>query len=105
VGGVLDSDAAPPYRYVVTLEVEDMEEIGRRRKVGSRWRARRSHNYRRSRFTVRYREDADGLVERSADYQRLMRKLLRLRNEGEISSEVMRRIERDLDLEESRIGG
>ena len=31
--------------------------------------------------------------------------LLSLRNSGEISPEVMRRIERDLDLEESRIGG
>jgi CPA1 family monovalent cation:H+ antiporter len=31
--------------------------------------------------------------------------ILSLRDRGEISSEVMRRIERDLDLEESRIGG
>jgi len=31
--------------------------------------------------------------------------LVSLRDEGEISPEVMRRIERDLDLEESRIGG
>jgi monovalent cation/hydrogen antiporter len=31
--------------------------------------------------------------------------ILSLRDEGEISPEVMRRIERDLDLEESRIGG
>jgi CPA1 family monovalent cation:H+ antiporter len=31
--------------------------------------------------------------------------LLALRDRGEISPEVMRRIERDLDLEESRIGG
>ena len=31
--------------------------------------------------------------------------ILELRNSGEISPEVMRRIERDLDLEESRIGG
>jgi CPA1 family monovalent cation:H+ antiporter len=31
--------------------------------------------------------------------------LLSLRNNGDISPEVMRRIERDLDLEESRIGG
>jgi CPA1 family monovalent cation:H+ antiporter len=29
--------------------------------------------------------------------------LVGLRNEGEISSEVMRRIERELDLEESRL--
>jgi hypothetical protein len=29
--------------------------------------------------------------------------LVRLRNEREISSEVMRRVERELDLEESRL--
>jgi hypothetical protein len=28
---------------------------------------------------------------------------VRLRNEGEVSSDVMRRIERELDLEESRL--
>jgi hypothetical protein len=31
--------------------------------------------------------------------------IVSLRDEGEISPEVMRRIEHDLDLEESRIGG
>ena len=31
--------------------------------------------------------------------------ILELRNRGELSPETMRRIERDLDLEESRIGG
>jgi monovalent cation/hydrogen antiporter len=44
-------------------------------------------------------------------YQRLVRELLevqrreivRLRNQGEISNEVLRRIERDLDLEDSRL--
>jgi hypothetical protein len=30
---------------------------------------------------------------------------LSLRDEGKISQEVMRRIERDLDLQESRLGG
>ncbi len=29
VSGLLSSDAVPPYRYVVTLEVEDMEQLGR----------------------------------------------------------------------------
>ena len=44
-------------------------------------------------------------------YQRLRRELIEaerravveLRNTGEISDEVMRRVERDLDLEESRL--
>jgi hypothetical protein len=29
VTGLLGSDAAPPYRYVVTLEVGDLEQLGR----------------------------------------------------------------------------
>lgn len=29
VGGLLGSDTAPSYRYVVTLEVDDMERLGR----------------------------------------------------------------------------
>ena len=29
VGGLLDSDGAPPYRYVVTLEVSELEQLGR----------------------------------------------------------------------------
>ena len=49
---------------------------------------------------------------RSAQYVRLMREtigaqrmaLLDLRDGGEISDEVMRRVERELDLEESRLG-
>jgi len=29
VTGLLGSDAAPPYRYVVTLEIEDLAQLGR----------------------------------------------------------------------------
>ena len=29
VSGLLGSEAAPPYRYVVTLEIRDMEQLGR----------------------------------------------------------------------------
>jgi hypothetical protein len=29
VSGLLGSDAAPPYRYVVTLEINDLEQLGR----------------------------------------------------------------------------
>jgi hypothetical protein len=29
MSGLLGSDAAPPYRYVVTLEVRDPEQLGR----------------------------------------------------------------------------
>lgn len=56
-------------------------------------------------------EDNDGLEECSATYQRLTRELLQtqrrelilLRDEGMIGDEAMRRIERDLDLEEARL--
>jgi monovalent cation/hydrogen antiporter len=69
------------------------------------------YNYRRSRFSARFGVDEDGIEERSAAYQRLWRELLRaqrrslieLRNEGVIGDEAMHRIERDLDLEESRL--
>ena len=75
-------------------------------------RVRGLYTYRRSRFSARFDgDDHDGLEERSAAYQRMMRDLLRaqrttlirLRNEGRIGDEVMHRIERDLDLEESRL--
>ena len=29
VSGLLGSDVAPPYRYVVTTEIEDMQQLGR----------------------------------------------------------------------------
>ncbi|HET7479235.1 MAG TPA: Na+/H+ antiporter [Rubrobacteraceae bacterium] len=74
-------------------------------------RVRGLYNYRRGRFAARFDGDSEGVEERSTAYQRLMiellraqrRTLIRLRNEGEISDEAMHRIERDLDLEESRL--
>jgi CPA1 family monovalent cation:H+ antiporter len=55
----------------------------------------------------------DGYEERSQAYQRLSRELLlaqrsalvRLRNGGDISDEALHRIERGLDLEETRLEG
>ena len=74
-------------------------------------RMRGLYNYRRSRFAARFDGDEDGIEERSAAYQRLLRELLRaqrktlieLRDGGRIGDEAMHRIERDLDLEESRL--
>lgn len=76
-------------------------------------RLRGMYAYRRRRFaTMRGElEDEDGIQDRSLAYQRLMRELIeaqraaivQLRNERLISSEVMRRVERDLDLEETRL--
>jgi Na+/H+ antiporter len=75
-------------------------------------RLRGLYEYRKKRFAARGgMVDDDGYEDRSLAYQRLTHELLdaqriaivRLRNEGAISSEVMRRVERDLDLEESRL--
>jgi CPA1 family monovalent cation:H+ antiporter len=76
-------------------------------------RVRRLYEFRVRRFKIRAGkiEDEDGLEEGSLAYQRLMHEiysaqrhaLVGLRNEREISSDVMRRVERELDLEESRL--
>jgi CPA1 family monovalent cation:H+ antiporter len=75
-------------------------------------RMRGLYRFRIDRFNARTSPDGDGKIEkRSLKYQRLRRDLLdterrtvvELRNTGEISDEVMRRVARDLDLEESRL--
>jgi Na+/H+ antiporter len=75
-------------------------------------RVRAMYEYRRNRFAARTGEVEDtGYEDRSVAYQQLMHRvydaqrdtLLRLRNEGRISNDVMHRIERELDLEESRL--
>ena len=75
-------------------------------------RVRGSYRFRIDRFSARVDPDGDGRIEkRSRKYQRLRRELLdaerqaviELRNTGEIGDEVMRRVERDLDLELSRL--
>ena len=74
-------------------------------------RIRGLYSYRRDRFASRFDGDPDGVEERSTAYQRLMVELLgaqrlrlvTMRDEGSIGDEVMHRIERDLDLEESRL--
>jgi monovalent cation/hydrogen antiporter len=75
-------------------------------------RLRGLYDFRRSRFLAQHDDDDDGLIEqRSTDYRRLMRELIEaerqavraLRRERQISDEVMRRVERDLDLEEARL--
>ncbi len=77
-------------------------------------RMRRLYEYRHRRFKSRFDEDgseSDGIEERSENYQRLVREvldaqramLIELRNDGVINDDVMRRIERELDLEDSRL--
>lgn len=75
-------------------------------------RLRGLYEYRHRRLSARAGlvEDA-GYEKRSLAYQRVLRELLdaqrraivRLRNEGVISNEIMHRVERDLDLEDSRL--
>lgn len=75
-------------------------------------RLRGQYRFRIDRFSARIDPEGDGKIEkRSLKYQRLRRELLdaerhavvEMRNTGEISDEVMRRVERDLDLEVSRL--
>jgi monovalent cation/hydrogen antiporter len=75
-------------------------------------RVRGIYEFRKRRFAAQAGKiEDDGIEDRSLTYQRMMhivygaqrQALVGLRNRGEISSEVMRRIERELDLEESRL--
>jgi monovalent cation/hydrogen antiporter len=75
-------------------------------------RLRGLYGFRRTRFLARFDSEDDGEIERqSADFQRLRRELLEaeraavvgLRRDGRISDDVMHRVERDLDLEDSRL--
>jgi CPA1 family monovalent cation:H+ antiporter len=75
-------------------------------------RMRGLYRFRIDRFNARSSPDGDGKIERrSLKYQRLRRDLLdterrtvvELRNTGEISDEVLRRVQRDLDLEDARL--
>ena len=75
-------------------------------------RVRNGYGFRRDRFSAWLDGGDDGSIEaRSRDFQRLRRELLNaeraavqgLRRSGEISDEVARRVERDLDLEDARL--
>jgi monovalent cation/hydrogen antiporter len=94
--GRLDELAAEEWTYDETIE-----------------RMRKLYEYRSRRFAARAGEtdDGDGIEHRSLKYQKAVRlvlqaqrdELVRLRNAGEISNEVMHRLERELDLEEERL--
>jgi CPA1 family monovalent cation:H+ antiporter len=75
-------------------------------------RLRGAYQFRQRRFRARFDDGDDGeLEERSLQYHRARRELLEaersaivaLRNEGRIAEEVMHRLQRDLDLEDSRL--
>jgi monovalent cation/hydrogen antiporter len=75
-------------------------------------RLRGLYGFRKNRFTSRFDDGDDGAIEQqSQSYQRLRRELLEaersaivdLRRQGVISSDVERRLQRDLDLEDARL--
>ncbi len=102
--------------HVVQTALERIEELEVEEWVHEETadRMRRLYDYRHRRFKSRFADDgaeSDGIEERSENYQRLVRevldaqraRLIELRNEGRINDDVMRRIERELDLEDSRL--
>jgi Na+/H+ antiporter len=75
-------------------------------------RMRGFYSFRRDRFASRFDAESDGAIEeRSQNYQRLRRELLEaeraaivaLRRQGIINDDAMRRLQRDLDLEDARL--
>ena len=89
------------------LETEDWT------RDGTIERVRRLYEFRQRRFKIRAGkiDDEDGLEEGSLLYQRMMHEvydaqrqaLVGLRNNREISADVMRRVEHEIDLEETRL--
>ncbi len=100
---------------IARAALERIEELGDEdwTRESSVERARRLYEFRQRRFKIRAGKiaDDDGLEEGSLRYQRMMHEiyaaqrqaLVGLRNSRQISGEVMRRVERELDLEESRL--
>jgi hypothetical protein len=75
-------------------------------------RMRGQYTYRKRRFAARAGKiEDDGYEDRSLAYQQVVQTVLaaqrealvRMRNEGQVSNEVMNRVIRELDLEESRL--
>ncbi len=111
--GGADREEARARVLAAEAALERLDEL-----VGEAWvrddtadRLRGLYRFRIDRFTNRIDPDGDGTIEKqSLKYQKLRRELLEaerhavveLRNTGEISDDVMHRIEHDLDLEDSR---
>jgi CPA1 family monovalent cation:H+ antiporter len=102
-------------RAATAVALETIEELS-----GAEWtrdetaeRMRLAYEYRSRRLAARAGEtdDGDGYEHRSRKYQKMIRRVLdaqraevvRLRDAGEISNEVMHRLERELDLEDERL--
>jgi len=112
--GVTEKEEAKARIYAAESALARLEEL-----VDEDWvrddtaeRLRGLFNFRRERFRSRFDPDSDGAIEeRSMSYQRLLRELLdaerqavlELARSGRIDDEVMRRVVRELDLEDARL--
>ncbi len=112
--GTEDREERVARRRLAEAGIERIGELGEPDWISpeSIGRARAQLDYRRRRWESLADSDGEGDYEERADaWRRLMydlydaqrEALLELRNRGEISDEVRRKIERDLDLEESRL--
>jgi Na+/H+ antiporter len=112
--GLVEKEDSKARIHAAQAALERLEEL-----VEEEWvredtaeRMRGLYGFRQDRFRSRLDPDADGAAEdRSQDYQRLRRELLEaerqavvaLRRSGRIGDDVMRRVVRDLDLEDARL--
>ncbi len=113
-GGLAEKEEAKARIHASEAAIARLEEL-----LDEEWvredtaeRMRGLYRFRSERFRSRFDPDGDGSAEsRSADYQRLRRELLEaerravleLQRGGIIDDEVMRRVTRDLDLEDVRL--
>jgi NhaP-type Na+/H+ or K+/H+ antiporter len=113
--GGADADEEVRARLVATkAALEQLDSL-----AGEKWtrdntveRLRKFYEYRKRRFAARTGKiEDDGYEDRPLAYQQTLQQvlgaqrdaLLRMRTEGHVSNEVMNRILRELDLEESRL--
>ena len=113
-GGRVEREELKARLLVTKAAIARIDELG-----GEEWtrddmveRMRRLYEYRERRMAARAgKVEDDGYEDRSVAYQTMVREvleaqraeLLRLRAAGTISAEVMRRLERELDLEDQRL--
>jgi CPA1 family monovalent cation:H+ antiporter len=111
--GIEEREEQHARRRIAEAGIDRLEELGEPDWISpeSIGRARNALDYRRRRFEALSDGDGDNLEGRADAWRRLMyelydaqrAELVGMRNRGEISDEVRRKIERDLDLEESRL--
>jgi CPA1 family monovalent cation:H+ antiporter len=112
--GVVEHEEAKARIYAADAALARLDQL-----AGEDWvredpaeRMRGAYEFRKRRFKARFDDGDDGAIEeRSQNYQRLRHALLdaerqavvELRREGRIGDEAMRLVERDLDLEDTRL--